>query len=131
MQFIWLFNFWLWNIQNTGAKKNWGVMKELRRSLHWSNFKEHAILAKAMRFCLVFLQRDFIWGSNVSLLSIWIPRSFSHLLLEIAIPSILICWVCKEDVTFLGLHSEDYWWTIWIKYLTFFLDHVISYSNLC
>ena len=65
-------------------------MKALRRSFLWSNFKEYATLAKACNFWLAFLQRDLTWGSNVSLLSIWIPRSFSHSLLEMAISPMLI-----------------------------------------
>ena len=73
-------------------------MKALRRSFLWSNFKEHAILAKAFSFWLSFLQRDLTWCSNVNLLSIWIPWSFSHLLLEMAIPYMLIWISCAEFV---------------------------------
>ena len=85
MQFIWLFNFWLWNIhrqlehknwdvwmwsiQTTGAKENWDVMKALR-SFSYSNFKEHAILKKAFSFWPAFLQRYLTWGANVNMLSI-------------------------------------------------------------
>ena len=65
-------------------------MKALRRSFLCSNFKEYAILAKAFSFWLAFLHRNLTWGSNVSLLSKWIPRSFSHLLLEMAISPMLI-----------------------------------------
>ena len=65
-------------------------MKALRRSFLCSNFKEYAILAKEFSFWLAFLQRDLIWGSNLSLLSKWKPRSFSHLLLEMAISPMLI-----------------------------------------
>ena len=79
-------------------KKNWDVMKALKRSFLWSNFKEYAILAKAFNFWLAFLQKDLTWGSNVSLLSIWIPRSFSHLLLEISISPMLILISCAEYV---------------------------------
>ena len=62
-------------------------MKALRRSFISSNFKEHAILAKAFSFWLAFLRIDLTWGLDVNLLSIWIPRSFSHLLLEMTLPS--------------------------------------------
>ena len=65
-------------------------MKALRRSFLLSNFKENAILAKAFGIWLVFLQADLTWDLNVTLLSIWIPRGFSHLILEMAIPPILI-----------------------------------------
>ena len=64
-------------------------MKALRSFL-CSNFKEYAILAKAFSFWLAFLQRDLTWGSDVSLLSKWIPRNFSHLLLEMTISPMLI-----------------------------------------
>ena len=53
-------------------------MKALRKNFLCSNFKEHAILAKAFSFCLAFLQIDLTWASNVSLLSKWIPRSYLH-----------------------------------------------------
>ena len=74
---------------------NWAVMKALRRFL-CSNFKECIILAKAFSFWLAFLQRDLTWGSNISLLFIRMLRSFSHLLLDIAIPPILIWISCVE-----------------------------------
>ena len=68
-------------------------MKASRRGFLCSNFKEYVILAKGFSFWLAFWQRDFTWGSNVSLLSKWIPRRFSHLLLEILI------WIsCVEFV---------------------------------
>ena len=67
-------------------------MKALRRSFLFSNFKEYAVLAKLFSFWLAFLQRDLTWGSNFSLLLILITRSFSHLLLEMAIPPMLI-WI--------------------------------------
>ena len=73
-------------------------MKALRRGFLCANFKEYAILAKTLSFWQVFLQRDLTWGSNISLLPIWIPRSFSHLLLEMAIPPILIWLSCVEFV---------------------------------
>ena len=57
-------------------------MNALKRSFLCSNFKEHAILAKAFSFRLAFLQRDITWGSNVSLLPKWIPRSFSNFFVE-------------------------------------------------
>ena len=72
-------------------------MKALRSFL-CSNFKEYAILAKAFSFWLAFLQRDITSGSNVSLSSKCIPRSFSHLLLEIAISPMLILISCVEFV---------------------------------
>ena len=98
MQFIW-FNLRLWNIQTTGAQENWDAMKALRRrSFICSNFKEYAILAKAFSFWLVLLERDLTRGSNVSFLSKWIPRSFSHLLLEMAILPMLIWISCVEFV---------------------------------
>ena len=72
-------------------------MKVLRSFL-CSYFKEYAILAKAFNFWLDFLQRDLRWSSSVCLLSKWIPRSFSHLLLEMAIPRMLIQISCVEFV---------------------------------
>ena len=102
-------------------------MKALRRRFLCSNFKEYAILAIAFSFLLVFWRRDPILGSNESLLSIWIPRSFSHLVLEMTIPPMWNDFL----LNILGLSLEDYRWAIWVKYLTFFLDNVIPYSNLC
>ena len=67
-------------------------MKALRRSFLCSNFAEYAVLAKSTSFWLAFLHRNLTWGSNGSWLSKWISRSFSHLLLEMTIPSILI-WI--------------------------------------
>ena len=71
---------------------NWSIreLKELRRSFLLSHFEENAILAKAFGFWLVFLQADLTWDSNVTFLSIWIPRGFSYLILEMTIPPILI-----------------------------------------
>ena len=60
-------------------------MKALK-SLLCTNFKEYVILAKAFSFLLASQKRDLTCGSNVILLSIWILRSFSNLLLEMAIP---------------------------------------------
>ena len=65
-------------------------MKALRRSFLWSSFKEYTILAKALHFWLASLQKDPTWGSNVRFSSIWIPRSFSDLLFDMAIPPMLI-----------------------------------------
>ena len=98
IELILLFNFRLRNIQTTVAYENWDAMNVLRRSFLRSNFKEHAILAKAFSFWPAFLQRDLTWGLNVNLLAIWILRSFSHLLLEMAIPSMLIWIFCVEFV---------------------------------
>ena len=73
-------------------------MKALRRGFLCSNFKEYAIPSKAFSFWLAFLQRDLTSGSNVSLLSKWIPRSFSHLLFEMVIQPMLIWVSCDEFV---------------------------------
>ena len=73
-------------------------MKALKRSFLCSNFKEYTILAKAFSFWLTFLQGDLTWGSNVSLLPMWIPSSFSHLLLEMGIPPMVIGISCVEFV---------------------------------
>ena len=54
------------------------------------------MLVKGFSFWLAFLQRDLTWGSNVSLLSIWMPRSFSHWLLGMTISPILILLSCPE-----------------------------------
>ena len=84
-------------------RNNWiirkmNVMKALRRGFLWSSFKENAILAKGFSFCLTLLQIDLTWGSNVNLSSIWIPRIFSYLLLDISIPpmftlNFLLIWI--------------------------------------
>ena len=41
-------------------------MKALRRTFLCSNFKEYATLAKAFSFCLAFMHKDLIGGSNVN-----------------------------------------------------------------
>ena len=118
---------------------NWSMiklryMKALKRSFLWSNFKEHAILAKTFSFWPAFLQKGLTWGSNVNLLSIWIPRSFSHLLLEMAIPPMLIWISCADFV-----RRCDFSWfafrRLLVNYLNkvfdIFLDHVIPYSKIC
>ena len=47
--------------------------KSIRKSFLISNFKEYAMLGKSFSFLLAFCQKDLIWGSNVSLLTITIP----------------------------------------------------------
>ena len=93
---------------------NWSIRKlwcyKSVKSFLWSNFKKHAILAKAFSFWLAFLHRDLTRDSNANLLSIWIPRAFSHLLLEMAISPMLIWISCAETpviapVPFLTLYS--------------------------
>ena len=113
--------------------KNWSVRKlrcyesikyynqyKVLRSILYANFKEYVTLAKAFSFCLAFLQWDLTWSSNVSLLLIPIRRSYSHLLLEMAITSILTRISCVEferrcdfsEFTFRRLSVNHYRWTI-------------------
>ena len=106
-------------------------MKALRRSFLCSNFAEYAVLAKSTSFWLAFLHRNLTWGSNGSWLSKWISRSFSHLLLEMTIPSILIWISCVYFVgrcDFSGFTFRRLSMNLRVKYLRFFLDCVIPYS---
>ena len=60
MRFIWLLNFRLWNIQITGAKENWDVMKALRSFLYL-DFKENKILSKNIYFLAgPFAERSYM-----------------------------------------------------------------------
>ena len=105
MRFIWLCNLRLWNIQTTGAKENWDVMKALISFL-CSNSKEYAILAKAFSFWLAFLQRDLtcqfiIKMDTQELFTFTIGDSnFTNVNLN------FLCWV-RKNWFFFGL-SENY-----------------------
>ena len=109
-------------------------MNALRKSFLYSNFKEYAILAKAFDFWLAFLQRDLTWGSNFSLWLKWIPRSFLHLLLEMAISPILILSSRVEFLRrcgFSGFAFRRLSVNHLNKVFEIFMDRVVRYSNLC
>ena len=85
------FSFRLWNIQSTGQYEKWQITKEFIISLLCSKFIDDASLDRAFIFWLAFLHKDSICSLKFRWLSVLIPKSFSHLLLEIvSFPTVIL-----------------------------------------
>ena len=67
MRFMWLFNFWFWNIQITGSLRELRCYESIKKNFFYSNFKEYTILAKAFTFWLAFSGWPFYMGFKYQL----------------------------------------------------------------
>ena len=77
----------MWNIHTTRQYKKWQITKESIISLLCSKAIDGASLDKALIFWSALLHKDSL---KFRLLFILIPKSFSHLLLEIVLHPIMI-----------------------------------------
>ena len=89
--FIWLLNFFVWNIHIKGQKLNWETTKILNKGVLFSVLMYWANRARACSFWLPFLHNWQICFSNVKLLSTVTLRNFS-----LKLPSIEECLIFMD-----------------------------------